>query len=195
MPLRALGVEMGHVDWERGRINVPSPKTAHHVGKATRTIPLFPELRQLLTDVFDQAEPGTEYVITRYRDSNANLRTQFERIIRRAELEPWEKLFQNLRSTRETELAESYPLHVVTAWLGNSEPVARKHYLQVTDEHFTKATQNPTQTGTEIERTPIKRLLRPSEIHADSHHFKSVNIKALAEAGLEPARPFRNPGF
>lgn len=60
------------------------------------------------------------------------MRTQFERIIRRAELEPWKKLFQNLRSTRESELAESYPLHVVTALLGNSEPVARKHYLQST---------------------------------------------------------------
>lgn len=194
-PSEHLALKWGHVDWERSRITIPSPKTAHHVGKATRTIPLFPELKQTLTDVFDQAEPGTEYVITRYRDSNANLRTQFERIIRRAGLEPWEKLFQNMRSTRETELAETYPLHVVTAWLGNSEPVARKHYLQVTDAHFAKATQNPTQTGTEIERNPTKRPLRPSEFPADSVHFTSVNNKTLAEAGLEPARSFRNPGF
>ena len=35
------------------------------------------------------------------------------RIIRRAGLTPWPKPFQNLRSTRETELAETYPLHVV----------------------------------------------------------------------------------
>ena len=188
-------MKWGHVDWARGRINVPSPNTAHHVGKSSRSIPLFPELRQPLTEVFDQAEPGTEFVNTRYRDSNANLRTQFERIIRHAGLEPWGKLFQNRRSTRETELAESYPLHVVTAWLGNSEPVARKHYLQITDAHFAKATQNPTQTGAEIERTPAKRPLRPSEFPADSVHFSSVNNKTLAEAGLEPARSFRNPGF
>lgn len=194
-PSEHLALKWGHVDWQRGRITIPSPKTAHHVGKASRTIPLFPELRPPLTEVFDQADPGTEFVITRYRDSNANLRTQFERIIRRAGLEPWEKLFQNLRSTRETELAEEFPIQVVTAWLGNSEPVARKHYLQVTNAHFAKATQNPTQRGAEIERTPIKRPLRPSEFPADSVHFSLVNKKTLAEAGLEPARSFRNPGF
>ena len=27
-------------------------------------------------------------------------------------------------------------MHVVTAWLGNTPEIARKHYLQVTDEHF-----------------------------------------------------------
>ena len=43
---------------------------------------------------------------TRYRDANANLRTRLARIIERAGLEVWPKLFQNLRLTRETELAE-----------------------------------------------------------------------------------------
>ena len=61
------------------------------------------------------------------------------RIIRKAGIEPWPKLFQNLRSTRETELAEQYPLHVVCAWIGNSQPVAAKHYLQVTEGHFRQA--------------------------------------------------------
>jgi hypothetical protein len=59
-----------------------------------------------------------------------------ERIIRKAGLTPWPKLFQNLRSTRETELAESYPIHVVCKWIGNRQAVAREHYLQLTDEHF-----------------------------------------------------------
>ena len=69
--------------------------------------------------------PGAEQVITRYRDTNANLRTQLLRIIGRAGVQPWPKLFQNLRSTRETELAEEFPLHVVCQWIGNSQPVAR----------------------------------------------------------------------
>ncbi len=102
-------------------------------------IPLFPELLPPLREAFEQAEPGTEHVITRYRDTNQNLRTQLHRIIRKAGLEPWPKPFQNLRSTRETELAETFPLHVVVKWIGNSQPVAAKHYLQVTDEHFTRA--------------------------------------------------------
>lgn len=131
------------------RIVIHSPKTEHHEGKGERVIPLFPELRTPLDEVFQQAKPGTEHVITRYRLGNANLRTQLQRIIKRAGLKPWPKLFQNLRSTRQTELAEIYPLHVVVAWLGNSQLVAAKHYLQVTDEHYGRAiqaAQNPAQS-------------------------------------------------
>lgn len=117
------------IDWERGRLLVHSPKTEHHEGKETRWIPLFPELREHLEAAFDAAAEGTEFVITRYRDGDQNLRTHMLRIIKRAGLKAWPKLFQNLRSTRETELAEIYPLHMVTAWLGNSQLMAAKHYL------------------------------------------------------------------
>ncbi len=68
-----------------------------------------------------------------------NLRTTMEKISRRAGMTPWPRLFHNLRSSRETELCERFPVHVVTAWLGNTPEIARKHYLQVTDEHFRQA--------------------------------------------------------
>jgi len=123
-------------------------------------LPLFPELLPHLRQVFEQAEPGTEFVITRYRDTNQNLRTQLKRIIRRAGLEPWPKLFHNCRATRQTELAEQWPLHVVCVWLGNSRAVAAKHYLQVTEDHFERAAklpdgalQNPVQQPTADART------------------------------------------
>jgi len=48
-------------------------------------------------------------VIARYRDTNANLRTQLQRIIRQSRLGALAKLFQNLRSTRQTELEETFP--------------------------------------------------------------------------------------
>ena len=81
---------------------------------------------------------------------NCNLRTNFLKIIRGTGVEPWPKPWQNLRSTRETELAEVYPAHVVCAWIGNSEAVAREHYLQVTDDHFAQAaTENPTRFPTQ----------------------------------------------
>ena len=138
-PSEVLALTWADVNWEHSRIRVPSPKTEHHEDGASRTIPMFPELREHLLVVFENAAPGTEYVITRYRGSNTNLRTQLQRIIRKAGLEPWPKLFQNLRSTRETELAERFPMHTVCKWIGNSQPVAAKHYLQVTDEHFERA--------------------------------------------------------
>ncbi len=151
-PSETLALQRSDVDWARGRIRVPSPKTAHHEGGDARIIPMFPELRPLLLDAFERAEPGAEYVIGRYRDTQANLRTQLNRIIRRAGLTPWPKLWQNLRSSRETELAETWPLHVVCAWIGNSRPVAMKHYLQVLDEHFEKAAQNAAQQAPELTR-------------------------------------------
>ena len=130
------------VDWGRDRITIRSPKTEHHEGGDSRQIPLFPELRGPLNEVWEQAEPGTEFVITRHRDGDVNLRTQFERIIRRAGLTPWPKLFQNLRATRETELAQDYPIHLVCYWLGNSTLVAKKHYLQIRDEDFSAAAKS-----------------------------------------------------
>jgi hypothetical protein len=48
-----------------------------------------------------------------------------------------------MRATRQTELQESFPSHVVCAWIGNSEKVARKHDPQVTEGHVAKAVQNP----------------------------------------------------
>lgn len=151
-PSEHLALRWCHVDWERKRIRVLSPKTEHHVGGESREIPLFPELRPFLEDAHQQFQErcleegpppaGEDWVLTRWRDTATNLRTHMLRIIRRAGLEPWPKLFQNLRSTRETELADQFPLHVVTAWIGNSEAVARKHYLQLRDEHFDAAVKS-----------------------------------------------------
>ena len=144
VPSELLSLKWEHVNWEHNRLAVPSPKTEHHEGKALRVIPLFPELRPHLLEVFEQAAPGAEYVITRYRVGNANLRTQFNRIIGHAGLKPWPKPFHNLRSSRETELAERFPLHVVCGWIGNTAKVAVRHYLQTTAEHFETAVSEPT---------------------------------------------------
>jgi integrase len=143
-PSEHLSLRWGDVDWVRGRLTVHVPKLEHHgEDYATREIPLFPELRRYFDEAFAVAgERGldpTEYVISRYRGAGVNLRTQLERIIAKAKLKPWPKLFQNLRATRQTELASEYPEHVVCRWIGNSQAVAKKHYLQVTDADFERA--------------------------------------------------------
>ena len=67
------------------------------------------------------------------------LHRRFKAIIRKAGFEPWPRLFNNLRSSRETELSHDWPMHIVCKWIGNSVPVAREHYLQVRDEDYAKA--------------------------------------------------------
>lgn len=143
-PSESLALKWQDIDWEHSRMIVHSSKTEHHEGGESRVVPIFPELLPCLREAFEEAEEGSEYVITRYRQRNVNLRTQLLKIISRAGLKAWPKLFQNLRSSRETELSEQFPLHVVVAWLGNTQQVAMKHYLQVTDEHFEQAV-NPEQ--------------------------------------------------
>jgi hypothetical protein len=83
-------------------------------------VPIFSERRPFLDDAYELAqEAGAVYVITRTRDSEKNLRTYFLRIIKKAGVKPWPKLFHNLRASRESELAAAYPMHVITAWLGH----------------------------------------------------------------------------
>lgn len=135
-PSEVLSLRWQDVDWEAGRIVVTSPKTEHHPGKGTRKIPLFPELRPILAEAFELAPEGAVYVVDgNHREAantasgwrNCNLRTTFEKIVKRAGLTPWPKLFHALRASRETELAKEYPIHVVTSWLGNTPRIALKH--------------------------------------------------------------------
>ena len=115
-----------------------SPKTEHHLGGASRLVPIFPELRPYFDLAWERAACA-EHVISRYRSTEANLRTQFSKIVVRAGLDPWPKIFHNLRATRQTELEDHFPSHVVCALIGNSPQIARKHYLQITDDHFQRA--------------------------------------------------------
>ena len=147
-PSEVLLLRFGDVLIDKERIVIHSPKTANS-GKSSRVIPLSPELQPYLQDAWDNTEEGQEFMITRYRERTQNLRTTFQKIIARAGLTNWPKLFQNLRASRQTELAERFPTHVVCGWMGNSPKVAQKHYLQTTDEHFRaacSALQNPVQS-------------------------------------------------
>ncbi|MGL4512086.1 MAG: tyrosine-type recombinase/integrase [Lacipirellulaceae bacterium] len=145
-PSEVLALRWGDVLWAEKRVVVRCVKTEHHEGHGTRVMPLFPELAPILAEAFDAATPGAEYVVERTRDAATNLRTHFTRIVERAGLTPWPKLFQNLRATRATELADRHPQHVAAAWLGHSVKVAQGHYWQVHDEHFDAAQQRPVAT-------------------------------------------------
>jgi hypothetical protein len=125
------------VDFDNGTIRVRSCKTEHHEGGGARTIPLFPELEPLLLAEFAGLPEGTDFeatpIFNRYRDATVNLRTQLERIVKRAGVAPWPKLFHNLRASRQTELMRDYDLATVCKWIGNSPAVAAKHYAMCVD--------------------------------------------------------------
>jgi hypothetical protein len=140
------------------------------------------------------------FVFVRLR--GANLRTQANRIItEKAGLKPWGKTFVNLRSSRETDLAARFPLHVVCAWIGNSPRVASKHYLQVTDSDFEsaavraaiggqslpKTTKHPEQNVQETQanrenQTPATGGISPADLLADLQETERTLTQALTTA-------------
>jgi integrase len=139
MPSEMLPLTWADIDFHAGTIRIRSPKTEAYEGKGERMLPMFPELRSVLQEAFDAAEPGTDHVITRYRDVGTNLRTRANVIIRRAGMIPWPKTFVNMRSSCATELAERFPLAVLTSWLGHSASVSVNCYQQVLPQHHARA--------------------------------------------------------
>lgn len=138
-PSETGALRWGDVLWDRGRIVVHSSKTEDHDGQDARVVPMAPELRTVLQDLFDHADEGQVYVVPGLTDASTNLRTEFTRIIARAGLKPWPRLFHNLRSSCETDWCDDFPDHAVAKWLGHSVTVQRSHYLQVKDSHFDAA--------------------------------------------------------
>ncbi len=216
----------GNREEQIANLIVPSPEADRCAGKGSRTIPLFAELRPYLLEAAGLAEPGQTHVVGgKYLAAalgpkgwrNCNLRTQFERLIRKAGLEPWPRLFHNLRSSRETELLEHFPAHVVAAWMGHDVKVSLQHYAQVTDEHFERAVtaaegvrlsavpaggaksdavvaQNAAQSGVVrggYGMTELPQVVLNQDVMHDVALAGNMVHKSLAErAGFEPAEGF-----
>jgi len=179
-PSEILRLKWIDVDFEKQRFTVHASKTEHHADKGIRTVPMFPELRPLFQDAFDKAEDGAVYCIERHRNVEINLRTQLSRIIKRAGLEPWPKLFQNCRSTRLFKMTGGN-VKAVCSWIGNTPAVALNHYAQITETDLREAAKmtvlneaessvckevhnpvhNPVQNTAEPSRTEPHETLEP----------------------------------
>ena len=159
-PSEVLMLKWENVNLATGRMVVQSPKTEHLEGRSERVVPVFPALRPYLEEAWELATPGEQYVIggpqgDKYRVTsqgpngwaNMNLRTTVQKLIRRAGLTPWPKMFQNLRASCETDLMANHPIHVVTAWIGNTPKIALGHYLQTLDADFEKALKGGAERG------------------------------------------------
>ncbi|QDT54658.1 site-specific tyrosine recombinase XerC [Caulifigura coniformis] len=146
-PSETCSLRWADINWQANMMIVQSPKTAHHEGRGSRAVPIFSAIREELQAAFHRAPEGSVYVLESLRSRamargewvNANLRTQFERIIRRAGVQVWPRLFHQLRSSCETELVRQFPVHIVAAWMGHTPRIAISHYLQITGADFAAA--------------------------------------------------------
>lgn len=199
VPSEAFALRWVDVDWNRQSLRIRSPKTEHHSGKGSRVVPIFPEVKAALLDVFEQAEEGSERVLSSFR-VRYNPHTEFRRIIERAGIEPWPRTWHNLRASRQIELTSQFPLYTACSWLGNSAAIASQHYLRVTDADWQRAVggaesgahaaQNAAQHTTEPKGT---KAHDSSEVLAgcgvapsDAPECASVPSSEVGKRGLEP---------
>jgi hypothetical protein len=123
-------------------MSVFSPKT-----NTTRIVPIFPRVRPYLDKLFFEPTEKPADLVFPGLDSAANLRTMFRKIIMQSGQEAWPRLFQNLRASGATDIANMVRSHTAAAWCGHSEVIALQHYRQVIEEDFVKVTEEPAGTG------------------------------------------------
>ena len=177
------------VDLSQRRLKIHSPKTEHHKNGGVRFCPIFPELLPYLEDLANLAKENgaspSDLVIAVNRGSEAYFRTGFCRILTKAGIEPWPKLFQNMRASRETELLSKYPVKDVCAWIGNSQAVAMKHYAMVMDSTFAEAAGLDVESGgstggsTEVQKLP----------KGQNHGGSISDAQTLSEASTNNEKP------
>lgn len=139
-PSEVVRLRWSDVNWEHGCFFVRSSKTEHHEGKANRTVPLFPELKDELEGLFfDPASEKKEYVINRFRRSGQNLGTLFDDIVARAGLSEIQRPFDNMRMTRSNEVLREFGPELESKWIGHSRRVMAEHYFADTAADYAKA--------------------------------------------------------
>jgi len=194
VPSEIVALKWNDIDLEAGQMTIYSPKTERHADCGLRVCPIFPELRPHLQALSDLAKPGIECplsapVFNRWKSSTQNLRTTFLKVLARAGLQPWPKLFHNLRASRQTELLAEFPAADVCAWLGNTQAVAMKHYAMPTADSFKKAVC--CSTGGSISAKPQlsaedSELRKPEKRRELASSANSLRPRSMGDEGFEP---------
>uniref|UniRef100_A0A7C4QP52 Site-specific integrase n=1 Tax=Schlesneria paludicola TaxID=360056 RepID=A0A7C4QP52_9PLAN len=205
VPSEPFSLTWDCVDWERGRLRVPSPKTATHA-KPFRVVPILPRVRPHLEAVYDAAEEGSKFILHRLRQRDSmraaergfwgslNLRKRLMDYLAKAGIPPWPKLYHNLRGSAATDLAQRFPAHVCSEWLGHTAAIAEAHYLMTTEAHFQAALVDPDPSTQRTTRKTTRAVRAGSdfEAHREQGHqktpcFQGVSENQVGMTGFEPA--------
>ena len=175
-----LHLNWDDVDWANRRLTIHDVKRNRE-----RVIPLWSEIEAALAGLFETADEGQVRIITKYKVGQ-KLGTQFTKIIKQAGFEVWPKPMQNLRASCQNDLESAgHRMTAICSWIGNSKPVAAKHYLKVTDEDFTKALD---------EDMVIQRVMHDTEqpcavVIEDILNTQNTAIPVDAQVCLKPKTP------
>lgn len=138
IPSESAALRWVDINFATKKMKIHASKTERHEDKGVRLVPIVKQLMPYLRAAHQRRNASDRYVTPHLR--RENLRRMGVKLVERSAVEPWPKLFHNLRASCQTDFARHFPEYVVCDWIGNSEKIARKHYLMVTDEHFEEAT-------------------------------------------------------
>lgn len=129
----AFRLQWPDIKWDQNRLIV------EHEGERTtkrrrREVLLEPLLEQILLDHHDQADGPMVINL-----SQSNVERNVRAAIKRAGVPEWNKPLHSLRQWRADKWAQTYPAHVVAAWMGHSITVAAKHYLTVPESMYARS--------------------------------------------------------
>ena len=142
-PSEVESLKWSDVDWENSTFTVHEKKVEHHPGRGRRVVPIFVALRPHMERAFRERAPGAVYVVPRARNGS-NMATHAKRLVVKAGIEPWPKLFTNMRGSCSDDLERAgFPEKAINAWIGNTAHLRRRHYHAVRPEDWLAATKNP----------------------------------------------------
>ncbi|MFM9090125.1 MAG: tyrosine-type recombinase/integrase [Verrucomicrobiota bacterium] len=176
-PSEVEDLKWSDVDWEKNCFTVHEKKLEHHPGRGRRVVPIFEALRPHLERAYRNRAPGAIYVVPRAH-FGSNLGTHAKRLVAKAGVEPWPKIFTNLRGSASDDLTRAGVSEAaINKWIGNTAEVRRKHYHGVRQEDWKKATGNPAPIP--APSTPVMGHQQPSSLH-DARE-KSLDVVKDAE--------------
>ena len=186
------------IDWEGNKILLHSPKTKHYETMDSRMVPLFPELKPYLDEVYFSDADET-YVFPTIR-KNSNPATYAKKLVGNADVPVWGNFFNSIRASAETDLMDEYGLRRACQWAGNSAATAMKNYALIRKEDFMDqglkcdaksdainsfdAKSDAESASTEehsLSKTPIKNA--PESI------AENAGCVLVGDTGLEPVTP------
>lgn len=181
IPSELKTLKWGDIVWsdsshETALIKITDTKRSGHEGLGTRISPLWKEAEKELRTLFDESPEGQEYIFPGIK-SSSNLRTTMEKIILRAGLQLYPRIFHSLRASCETDYhRELVPPTTYCRWIGNSPKIAEKHYIRY-DETDMEAGINLVLTSRKAE--PVK--------HGESENVSGTNTLEVLENTLAGA--------
>ncbi len=116
VPSEAMRMTWEDIDFDNQRILI------HGKGGRDRVCPLWPQIESTLVEIFADAPEGEPRILPALPTRSHVVWTKrLRHAAERAGVTLWQRPWHNMRSTRQTELEDEFPTHVVCAWIGNSE--------------------------------------------------------------------------